>query len=546
MAVKVGDIINYVPHQVHARQYDTVNREFPWVFGWKTGDRQQVPGDRARGVQGKIVEKVIELENNQEIGLKLRHIRKQAPERMKQEAAKLVFIRPNKCWQAKVVAVSEDGKTVDLDVLDPTNGGDTWENPGVVLHYKKVPLDETEAKSPHSCHAKPDEPKINTAPVLPPTNPSAVTPDAPHSALTEVGPDPSNPPKPSQVMMCSKSWRKFVRKAKHLQRLVGTIENAVVGFVKNDHVSLRRIRDAVSKMPESFLRRVFSGEKNDEVFRHVRAAFVVSGGAGFSTLTGAMATQFGWGAGHNLTGINYNPTTNGSTINKRQPYGTNVGTNTQVGGCDECFSFQQGVAAGGSGTLNVNGMTDLLQAASVTLARLKGYQIRLLSATDDSTISPAPTATSVGLVTNNTLATPSPLDFNNGLTGLTLTLSTSTGAITSATISAAGSGAPASSSFIVLPVEAGGSGATVTVITNSSGVPNTVAVLQQGAGYTATTVPTVVAGAYTLYTGDAHMLVDLNPNGFCTVSATNKNVDLINQDATNAVTFEVDIFGATT
>ena len=265
--------------------------------------------------------------------------------------------------------------------------------------------------------------------------------------------------------------------------------------------------------------------------------------AGFSTLTGSMSTQFSWAAGNNLTGINYNPTTNSSTINKRQPYGTSVGTNTQVGGADECFSFQQAVAGGGSATLNLNGMTDLLQRSAVTIARIKGYQIRLLSAADDSTISPAPTPTSVGLVTNIGVATPSPLDFNNGGTGLTLTLTTSTGTITSATISTAGTGYPASSSFIVVPVETGGSGGTVSVITNSSGVPNTVAVVQAGTGYTATAVPAIVGGSYTLYTGDAHMLLDLNPNGFCLVSATQKNVTLLNTDASNQVTFEIDVFG---
>lgn len=267
---------------------------------------------------------------------------------------------------------------------------------------------------------------------------------------------------------------------------------------------------------------------------------------GFSTLTGTMSTGFSWNAQSALTGVNYSPTQNASTINKRQSFGTAVGTNVQPGGCDECFSFQQGIVAGGSATLNLNGMTDLLQRAAVPIVRAKGHQFRVLSAVDDPTISPAPTATSVGLVTNNGVATPSALDFSAGGSGLTLVLTADAGVITEVTIGAAGTGYIPNATFIVTPVQSGGSGGVISVTTNSSGVPTAVAIDAGGTGYTSATVPSVALGQYCVYTGGAHMYFDTNGAGFCTVSATQKNVLLINLDGANAITFEIDVYGATT
>lgn len=277
-----------------------------------------------------------------------------------------------------------------------------------------------------------------------------------------------------------------------------------------------------------------------------RKAMVHRRFAGFSSLAGSMATTFNWNAQVNLTGSAYNPSTNASAINKRQQFGTAVGTNTQSGGADECFSFQQGVAAGASASIDLIAMTDLLQRASSTIARIKGYQIRVLSATDDATISPAPNASSVGVVTNIGPATPSPLDFANNGSGLTLAVTQTGGVIDSVAIGAAGTGYPKSSAFLVCPVQAGGSGAVVGVLTNSSGVPTSVVLVFGGAGYSDATIPTVVAGQYAILTGGAHMYFDPSATGFCLVSATQKLIRLINTDQANAVTFEIDVFGAST
>jgi|SRR5581483_3763352 len=267
---------------------------------------------------------------------------------------------------------------------------------------------------------------------------------------------------------------------------------------------------------------------------------------GISTLTGRMVTTFGWSASNSLTGIVYSPTNNASTITKTQLLGNNVG-NTVTGGCDEVFSFQQGIVAGGSFTLNLNNMTNLLQTAGVALARIKGWQIRLLSGTDDSTLSPVPTATSTVTVTNIGPAVPSTLDFGNGGSGGTVALTTGGGAVTAVAVGAGGSGYPLSTFFLASPQQAGGSGNVFLCTTNGSGVITATTFIAGtgGAGYTNATVPLIPVGQYNIYTGGAHMYLDPNANGFSLCSATNQNVKILNMDAANAVTVEIDVFAAT-
>jgi len=263
---------------------------------------------------------------------------------------------------------------------------------------------------------------------------------------------------------------------------------------------------------------------------------------GLSALTGSLGLSISWNAQVALTGVAYSPTTNTGTINKRQSLGTQA-TNAQSGGCDEFFSFQQGVVAGGSATVNLNGMTDIIGRTAVTLARIKGCAFRLLSATDDPTISPPPTATSIGAVTNIGPATPAAIFGSTG-SGLTLDL-TAAGAVSAVSIGAAGTGYPKSSSFLVSPTQAGGSGCTVGVVTNGSGVPTTVTLIAGGAGYTGATVPSVEVGQRTVATGGFTGYADPIAAGFVTIDSTHENIKLINLDGTNAITFEVDVFGAT-
>ncbi len=282
---------------------------------------------------------------------------------------------------------------------------------------------------------------------------------------------------------------------------------------------------------------------DDEVIQALRT--LPRHSAGLSTLTGSVSTNFGWQAQNNLTGGTYNPITNTGTLRKNYSVGT-AAANNLAGGADEIFSFQQSISAGSTATLDLTTMTNILAQASVSIARLKAMQIRVLSATDDSTISPAPTATSTGTVTNNGPAVPNPLDFSTGGSGLTLTIGVSSTIINSVAIGAAGTLYPPSAKFIVSPNQAGGSGALISVTTNASGVPTSVAIVTGGTGYTAGTVPSTDIGQYTIYTGGAHMYFDVKPTGFALVSATSKNVLFINNDSGHAITFEIDFFAGTT
>jgi hypothetical protein len=265
--------------------------------------------------------------------------------------------------------------------------------------------------------------------------------------------------------------------------------------------------------------------------------------AGLSTLTGSLSTQFKWNAQQALVGSAYTATTNGSGITKNYNVGT-AQANAASGGCDEVFSFQQAIAGGGSATINLMGMTDMLQRNNVVIVRIKGYQIRLLNTSDDPTIV-TPVAGSV-TVTNNGPSVPTQLDFGSGGSGLSLALTTSGGGVSSLSIATAGSGYPANSTFLASPNQAGGSGAVVAVTANSSGVPSTVTLLAAGAGYTNATTPATVLGCYTVQSGGAHMYFDVSAAGFAPVSNVSRNLLIINNDPVNTASIELDVFGATT
>ena len=269
--------------------------------------------------------------------------------------------------------------------------------------------------------------------------------------------------------------------------------------------------------------------------------------AGIGTLTGAVKTTFQYQGQNTQTGAVYSPLTSATTISKSLTLSNSV-ANAAVNGADEAFSFQQGIVAGGSATLSLIAMTNIMQQSTVAIARLKAFQVRLLSATDDPTISPTPTATSTVTYTNNGPATPSPFCFASEGTGLTLALSVSTGAVTGVSIGAAGSGYLPSANFLVTPQQAGGSGALVMIGTTSGGVPNTATFLTGfgGTGYTAATVPCIEVGERSVYTGGMTMYADPSAAGFCLVTSTSKNVLFNNNDGSHAVTLELDFFGGTT
>lgn len=263
-----------------------------------------------------------------------------------------------------------------------------------------------------------------------------------------------------------------------------------------------------------------------------------------SSLSGKMSTTFQATPQNNSANPLVSAIGTQATILKNSTATTNAG-NTTATGADEAFSFQIAIGAGASATLSLAAMTNMLAQASVTLARLKsGWQVRLLSAEDDSTISPAPNASSTVTVTNIGPEVPGNLNFGNGGSGLTVALTVPAGAVTAVAIGAAGTLYPKSSAFLASPVQAGGSGCVFGVITNASGVPTSVVFITGagGAGYSAATVPTIVVGQFNLTTGCAMCNIDVTATGI-TVTSTKKNITFHNNDASNAVTLEFDAFG---
>jgi hypothetical protein len=268
--------------------------------------------------------------------------------------------------------------------------------------------------------------------------------------------------------------------------------------------------------------------------------------AGIGSLTGSVATTFTVNSASNTqTGSAYNPLGTSVTLNKKYSLGT-ANANSASGGADQVFSFQQGIVAGGSVTVDLYAMTNLLQQASIAIARIKAYQFRLLSATDDPTINPAPVNTSTGTVTNFGVATPCQLDFGTGGSGLTVNLTVSGGAIQSASVQTAGSLYPPSATLLASVNQAGGSGAALYIQTNASGVPTTVGVITGGNGYSNALVSVTVLGQYTLTTGGAHMYFDTSAAGFSPVSSTSRNVKIYNNDPVNPITLEVDVYAGST
>lgn len=116
-------------------------------------------------------------------------------------------------------------------------------------------------------------------------------------------------------------------------------------------------------------------------------------------LTASATVQLGWTAQNSLTGTDYSPTQQSSTIRKLQTHGTAV-ANAGVGGGDELYSAISSISASGTVSIDLTAITDILSQAGISLARVKFIMLRLLSVADDATNGTA--ASSVTL--DNTVA----------------------------------------------------------------------------------------------------------------------------------------------
>jgi hypothetical protein len=124
--MEVGKKVLYLPAEHHAMQ--RVGNEHAWVMGRKHMNRQGQPDVEELGA--RRLQEVL--------GFIHRHPNPQ------EERKNLVFLRPNKPWEATVTTVHDDG-TVDLDVVVGN---------GFTLHERNIRVDEGK-KTPHTCHAAP-------------------------------------------------------------------------------------------------------------------------------------------------------------------------------------------------------------------------------------------------------------------------------------------------------------------------------------------------------------------------------------------------------
>lgn len=101
------------------------------------------------------------------------------------------------------------------------------------------------------------------------------------------------------------------------------------------------------------------------------------------TLSGSMRASLSWTAQEQLTGQDYQPLSNPGNLQKTYSFTSTQENNTNTG-ADELISYLVTVAAGGNTTIDLTALTNVLQQANVSLTRIKGYMLRLLSVADDS------------------------------------------------------------------------------------------------------------------------------------------------------------------
>lgn len=121
-----------------------------------------------------------------------------------------------------------------------------------------------------------------------------------------------------------------------------------------------------------------------------------------------------WNAQNNITGV-VSPTVNASKSTFSQLYNNGLANNV-IGGANQYFVFLTTIAASGTALLDFTSLTNILQQAGVSLARIKAWQFQLLSIAQDSVNGTACTSVVCGANASN------PLVLNMGGTTPTFTL----------------------------------------------------------------------------------------------------------------------------
>ncbi len=124
------------------------------------------------------------------------------------------------------------------------------------------------------------------------------------------------------------------------------------------------------------------------------------------SLASTLIVQFGWTAQKNITGSDYTPNANSTTIKKSIANGTGA-ANAAVGGSDELYSAIVSLSSSASASTDLTSIADILATSGVSLARVKAIVIRVLSATDDSVIGTAAAGVSIDNTITNALSSQS-------------------------------------------------------------------------------------------------------------------------------------------
>lgn len=119
-----------------------------------------------------------------------------------------------------------------------------------------------------------------------------------------------------------------------------------------------------------------------------------------SSLTATLQMSLNWTAQNNITGSDYSAVQQSTNIRKSLTVGTSLG-NAVAGGADELISYVVSIAGGGTATIDFTSLTNILQTAGISLARVKFIAIRLLNVADDSVVGTAATYVTVGANATN-------------------------------------------------------------------------------------------------------------------------------------------------
>ena len=110
--------------------------------------------------------------------------------------------------------------------------------------------------------------------------------------------------------------------------------------------------------------------------------------AGLASLTSTITAQVGWNATLAITGSDYSTIGNATTIKASKSNGTAI-ANASLGGANELYTAVTSVVTTGSVSIDLTSISDILNQAAGSVARVKGILVRLLSSTDDSVIGTA-------------------------------------------------------------------------------------------------------------------------------------------------------------